>query len=140
MKDKILQTNPMTILRWVLIATGVYFAIKFFNKAKNQVAGIEKITFLNPETQKLTLTELEAKALCSRVITDTYWFSSDSKVYQDLLSLPDNDLIYVSNIFNLNFSTESDGMTLAKFIAENKVMHSTPIKSLIERLQKLTKQ
>ena len=130
----------MTVFKWILVATGVYFAIKFFNKAKNQVAGIEKITFLNPETQKLTLTELEAKALCSRVITDTYWFSSDSKVYQDLLSLPDNDLIYVSNIFNLNFSTESDGMTLAKFISENKVMHSTPIKSLIERLQKLTKQ
>lgn len=134
------EKNILKVGKWALIILAGYFVLKFFTKGANRVAGLERVQLLNPNTPIKTLTENEAKAFCSRVISSTYWFTFDSAVYSELLALPDNDLIYVSNIWNINFMDESNGKTITEFLKENKVFTSETNKMLDDRLAKLTTQ
>lgn len=125
------------VIKWVVIAIVAFFAWKLIKKLMTGVSSFQNIKLLNPETPPKTISEGEARALISRVITDTYWFSSDSDVYADLQALNDNSLIYTSNIFASQYSDENDGLSLADFILENKIYHTDTIEALTNRLKTL---
>lgn len=122
-----------------IITAVIFVVIRYATTVYNLNKSLKNYTKLGSEL-KLSLTKKDAKNLCARVIVDCNWFSSDSDVYLKLLSLKDVDLQLVTNVWSTVYYEQNEGLSLAEYIIDNKVVVSDDIQKLTERLNLITKQ
>lgn len=140
----------MSIAKALIIGGGSAIAIvvgvKFYSWGKNKIAGANNTTPI-PTTTSITLTKMQGDAYAARVINQIGgWsggiFSSDDKVFTELLNMTDANLVFVSNCFDTDFTDQNQGKNLAKYISDNDNASITWDDSakLVSRLGQIIKQ
>lgn len=134
--------NVYTLLIYGGLGSLAYFVIDYFvnkSNAENAKATAIKENTSPVDKSKITITSEQAKAYCSRVITDCQLFKDDYEVYQALNELSDSNLVFISNVWAVSFADVNDNESLANYINDNKFILSESMTTLIQRLRIVTK-